>query len=283
VREAEDRNPDDLDRMGAALAGLRVRLYDSSHTIESAAADLAAWAASQGRRASLFIDSIQAARSSEALTADTPRLIVEANVAAMRVASTSHRMLTIATSEANRASYRDQSGATETNDLAAGAESRAIEFGAQTQLVLRTPKGCPDIIHVRVAKNRRARVGEFWLRLDRERHAVTEVGDPGADPKVVAEREEGARDARRAGMDRDAQTLMSIVRARPGMGSRDLRAAIVSAGHKWGRDRLDALIAHATAGVHGSRLRDDGVDRGSRHDPAYFVEAISDAHGGSNE
>ena len=143
VAEAEMRAHDVLDRMATALAGARIRFYDATWTIEAAGADLAPWAASQQRHAALFIDSIQAARLGAGAGATSPRETVEGNVAAMRSVSTVHRMLVAATSEANRASYRSEADAAQSNDLAAGAESRAIEFGAQTLLMLRTPRGIP--------------------------------------------------------------------------------------------------------------------------------------------
>jgi len=85
-------------------------------------------------------------------------------------------MLVISTSEANRAAYRDLGQAQ--NDIAAGAESRAIEYSAQTQLVLRTPPGHPDVVHVKVAKNRRALRGELFLKLDGEFHELTQCTNP---------------------------------------------------------------------------------------------------------
>jgi hypothetical protein len=260
VAEAEKRDPAVLRRMAEALADRRIRLYDATHTIESGAADLAAWAKAEGRQAALFIDSIQAARSDAALSADSPREIVEANVAAMRVASTGHRMLVGATSEANRASYRNEQASEQSNDLAAGAESRAIEFGAQTLLMLRTPKDHPDLVHVRIAKNRRAYVGEFWLKLDRERHALAECRAPSADPNVTAAKTEAKRRAAVVDVERDAKAVAGAVRANPGIGERDLRAALRTAGHRWGRDRLNAAKRRLAAGFGGDRLVDRSED-----------------------
>lgn len=255
VAQAELRDPSTLEAMTEALAGLRLRFYDATHTIESAAADLAAWAATEQRPAMLLIDSLQAATSMLALGAPSPREHVEANVRAMRVIVAQHRMLVIATSEANRASYRNEDAADTSNDLAAGAESRAIEFGAQTQLVLRTPKDHPDVIHVRVAKNRRADRGEFWLRLDRDRHIVEECPDPNADPQALAERQEQRRAGVRAEVLRDAEALAALLVRHPdGLGKRELRAALKAAGHKWGVERLDAARVALRAGHKGVHL-----------------------------
>jgi len=272
IEEAEGRESEVLDRMRVALAELHVRLYDATWTIDAAAADLATWAKSEGRQAALFLDSIQATRSAASLGAETPRTIVEANVAAMRVASTAHRMLVVATSEANRASYRSDVAIDQSNDLAAGAESRAIEFGAQTQLMARTPKGHPDVIHVRITKNRRAHVGEFWLRLDREAHNVAECDNPERDPRIASARAEGKLASNRANVESDALALMAIVRAEPSIGERELRAAIKEGGHGWGRDRLNAAKRIARAGIGGSRL----VNRGDDSHADWHVEASRD-------
>jgi KaiC/GvpD/RAD55 family RecA-like ATPase len=276
VAQAELRAPDVLDRLAVALASTRVRLYDATWTIEAAGADLAAWAASEGRRAALFIDSIQAARSARSAEATSPRELVEANVAAMRSVATAHRMLVVATSEANRASYRNEQAAEQSNDLAAGAESRAIEFGAQTLLMLRTPKGHADVIHARLVKNRRARVGEFWLRLDRERHQLMACDNPEADPTVAAEKAERKRAANRADLAREAKVLMGCVRGRTDLSARDLRTAVKLAGHRWGHETLPAIIERAVAGVDGERL----VNRGDAQRCRWNLEADASADRG---
>jgi hypothetical protein len=262
VEQAERRDPETLARMRAALGGLRIRLYDARYTIDAAAADLGARAASQGRRAVLFIDSIQAARSAAALGADSPREQVEGNVAAMRAASTEYRMLVIATAEANRGSYRSETLTEQVNDMAAGAESRAIEYGAQTLLMLRTPKGHPNVIHARIVKNRRATTGvDFWLRLDRDRHTLTECPDPTVDPTLRAEEHRRAREGIKAAVVRDADELLKVLRKHPaGIGEKALRAALPSAGLKWGVERTEAAKAVLADGHRGVRL----VDRGNR-------------------
>ncbi len=277
VAQAEQRDPSELDNMAEALAGVRVRLYDATHRIESAAADLATWAKAEGRRAALFLDSLQAVRSELATTVDTPRALVEANVAAIRAVSTGYRLLVVATSEANRASYRSDDAAAVANDLASGAESRAIEFGAQTLLMLRTPKGEPDVIHANLAKNRRAERGEFWLRLDRDRHSLTETGNPAENPAAVAERREQDRAANRGKVKRDATDLAGVLRGQPqGLGTNELRAQLRIAGVTMGRDRLDAAKTMLANGLDGVRL----VNRGDDNKDRWVLEAIAEAgHG----
>lgn len=217
--------------MAAALAEVPIRLYGAEHTIEDAAKDLAQFAA--GRPCALFADSQQTVRSSR--KTDGPRERIEAVAAAQREAAELYRMISVSTSEANRASYRNAEAATSSNDLAAGAESRAIEFSAQTLLMLRTPKDHPDIIHVRVAKNRRASTGEFWLRIDREKHSLTQCEDP----TNTSTSEDTKRTERRRNILQDAQCLAKVLDG-TALGERELRAALRVAGYGWGTDRTDA-------------------------------------------
>lgn len=261
VAEAEQRRPDTLDRLATALRGLRVRLYDGRHSIESAAADLADWCEAEQSRGMLMVDSLQAAHSDAGPPAATDRELVTANVRAIRDAGSRHRLLTVATSEANRVSYRDPD-ATQSRgrDMASGAESRAIEFSAQTLLMLRTPEGHDDVISVSMPKNRRADRGTFWLRLDRETHTVAECANPTADPRDAIDERRATRQAERSL--RDALKLVPILEAHPaGLGELALRRAAGGAGLKWGPARLNAARDALVAGVDGVRLVDIGEER----------------------
>lgn len=269
VAEAEARDPEVMARLADSLEGLMLRIYGPEHTIESAAADLAGWAGAEERRAALFIDSIQTVRcdASGDIHSRDPRALIDASVAAVRQVSDRYRMLVVCTSEANRSSYRSAESAADQNDLASGAESRSIEFGAQTLLVLRTPKGHADTIHVRVAKNRRAKRGDFYLRLDYERHALSVVDKPGHGA------DEPDADAARAGkvrarVESDAADLLRLLAKHPGLGSRELRG-IVRAELGWGVPRLDAAVSRLQSGVQGSRL----VNRGEGQRRQWFVQA----------
>jgi replicative DNA helicase len=274
VAQCEGRDPAVLAQIGEALSKLLVRFYGSSHTIEAAADDLAAWGAKEGRRTALVLDSLQTVRAAEAESAASPRELVDLNVRAMRAKGSQHSMLMIATSEANRSSYRDDEAVDRTNDIAAGKESGSIEFSAQTLIMVRTPKGHANVIRACVPKNRRgARAGlEFFLQLDRDRHSLVECADPSADPnrKAGASAEERARN--RARVESDAASLASIIRYQPGVGERGLRAAVKLAGHSWGKDRLDAAKACLEGGLKGQRL----TNRGSKSAAAYHLEVVSE-------
>jgi hypothetical protein len=264
IAQCEGRDPMVLEQMAASLAGIRVRFYDARHTIEAAADDVAAWAAQEGRRPALVLDSLQTVRAIGSVGASGPRELVDLNLGAIRAKGTEHRMLMVATSEANRGSYRNDDAAETSSDMAAGKESGGIEFGAQTLMVLRTPKGHPDHVHVRVPKNRRgARAGfEFFLRLDREHHELGECTDPTTDPDAATQAAAQKRQHNRSVVDADAMVLAGIVRTRPGIGERELRGAIRATGHRWGVERLNGARELLRTGRRGERLVDRGTGKG---------------------
>lgn len=260
IDDIEARDPETITDIAEALRLARVKLYDFEWTIDAAADDLARRAAVDGRRAALFVDSLQTASSAEglALREATPRSIVEANARAVRAAATNHRMLVVSTSEANRAAYRG--GVEDQNPMAAGAESRALEFSAQTLLVLKTPKGHPDVVHVEVPKNRgHVRGVAMFFRLDRERHALTECGDPALEPAAAAKADETKRAKGRASVLADADVLADVLRRHPsGIHETNLRAEIRRAGIVMGTERLKAAQAALADGHRGVKLINRG-------------------------
>jgi RecA/RadA recombinase len=278
IAECEQRDPEVLDRMADALSALRIRFYDSTHTIESAADDLGTWASAEGRRAAFVVDTVQTIRCVAGAGAKGPRELVESNAAALRAVGAKHKLLILMLSEANRGSYRSDDAADTTNDMASGAESRAIEFMAQTLMMLRTPKGHADVVHVRVPKNRKgAKAGfEFFLKLDRDRHALTECTDPTVDPSELAERDDKRRKKNVADIARMAVELARIVRSSPQMGERALRTAVKLAGHTWGVETLEAVKGYLSAkGCNGMRL----VNRGGAKAASYCLEPIAPGAG----
>jgi KaiC/GvpD/RAD55 family RecA-like ATPase len=265
VRDVEARDPRTMVSLAEALSALNVRLYDSGWTIEAVAADVAARCAAEKSKGVLFIDSLQTVCSSGSVIATNPREIVEANVRAVRVASEHHRLLVISTSEANRGAYRNgQQG--EQDPIASGAETRAIEFGAQTLLYMSTPKDHADVIKVHVAKNRRAQTRvDFWLRLDRERQSVEECEKPS---DTSSDRSEQTDVARQARLENAARGLIRVLLAKPGLGSREVRLE-ASRGRLGGNEMVDAaMMMLRTDGLDGYRL----TNRASDTRPKWFVE-----------
>lgn len=243
-RSCEERDIDTLEGIAEHFKDVPIRFYDDGHTIESAAADLAARAAERRTRAALFVDSVQTCRSQAGDAAENPRELVTANVRAIRAAATTHKLIAVATSEMNRGAYRTVDAAETTNDMAAGKESGAIEFSARLLLALRSVRGESDMLEMRVAKNKHGPSGgRIFLRIDRRHMIVSETSAPDV---PAEEREAGtrslAKNARR--VKGDARVVADLILRNQGIGERDLRAKLAAAGHGWGRSRLDAAKEH---------------------------------------
>jgi KaiC/GvpD/RAD55 family RecA-like ATPase len=177
--DCEVREARTLEHMAEELDKLPIRFYGDEHTIESAAEDLATWAATLGKRAFFGIDSIQTVTSEAGVDADGPREFVTANVRAVRTVTTRHRLLTVATSEMGRGSYRNQQQALQQDDMAAGKESGAIEYSARVLLALRTVKGQPGLVNCKVVKNKLGQSQvEFHMNIDKRRQLLTECSGP---------------------------------------------------------------------------------------------------------
>jgi len=262
----------------------RVQLWGYETSVPEAAEKLAAKAASEGRKAALFIDSLHAAATLQAKGGETAKELVEKIVKVIRECADKYRMLLVASCESNREAYGDSG--TRTGNLSAGAESRTIEFAAQTLIVLRVVEGHEEdvahypnlgeagevagpIIHFRVAKNRRAREGEWWGHFDRETHRYVAVEKPktkgelkraakAAETTAKAEQKATTKAAAKAAAAekpaRDDETLLRIVSRNPGVS----RQSAMGAG-KLNRDRFDAAL-----GRLGSKVR---VERGGGRSP----------------
>ena len=191
-------------------------MYDAEHTIESAAADLDAYAKKLGKRAALIGDSLQTVRSVAARTAETPRAIIDANVASARREAVSRRILALFTSEMARAGYRNEQSAEGFNDMAAGKESGSIEYQARTQIVLRPVKDQLGVIHVNVPKMKPGGDCEFWLTLNKARHSLVERSQP--ESETPRGREASKVDAARRQVEADARVLTEVVLRNPGIG-----------------------------------------------------------------
>lgn len=129
----------------------------------------------------LILDSIQRVSSSRPLPVDTPRARVESAVYAAARSQKIDGHLVLATCELSRAAYRG--GKDEAiEDLAAFAESRAVEYFATTALVMRSVVEQDWLVDVTMPKNRNGTKKPFRLRLDPWRASMHEVGvDPVAD------------------------------------------------------------------------------------------------------
>lgn len=244
--EMNDRNASTLDEIEATLQGLPLRFYDYSWTIDAATADLAAWARADGAPAFFFADSLHTVRSAAGQDAPTVREVIEANLVALRFAHENHRMTVWCTAEMSRAGYANERWAADANPMAASAEARAAEYWAQTMLVLTSPKDFPNLVHVRVPKNRGAGMskGEFWLSLQHARHEMVECANPEENPEVIEEREQKKRAITNDRNTRDAEALGAYMLSHPGIVWRDLETdASTEPTLQFGRKRLDKALA----------------------------------------
>ena len=277
--DCEVRNTATLERMSEAFGTLPIRYYRADMTIESSADDLALWAKERGTGACLIVDSIQTVTSSKVIgrrdDLSTRELVTE-NVRALKNVAMRHKLIALATSEMNRSAYRNGKGSGEDqNDMASGAESRAIEYLARVLLTLRSVKGDGDLVEVALPKNKHGRSGEsFFLRIDRRRMMLFESEGPPApdsapeDEKAERERVTAARLASQEALvsaakqetyRREEAILVAVVAEQPGIGTHELRAAMAAKLGGCGRARVDDTIARL-----GKRLRIDPGARGAR-------------------
>jgi replicative DNA helicase len=266
--DCEARSSDTMQDLESAFADLpNVFMYGPDWTIEAAANDLVNRAANQ--RAALFIDSIQTVtcESVASLRDATPREVVAANVRAVRSVATRHRLIAMATSEMNRNAYRSVKSADESNDMAAGKESGAVEYGARVMVSLRSVKDHGDLVQLRVVKNKHGpsypATSDLFLQLDRARQQLTEAATPA---HGAGEARDERADAKVA---RDARTLLGVIASRPGIGSRKLREACTLGPTAIGR-ALDHLEKTG-------RVENRPEAHGDRHDPHYFAIAKEEA------
>ena len=267
-RECEEREPATVERMREELQGLRIRFYGYAHTIESAAADLHAWAvretpAGQQVRTFLGIDSIQtvsseATRHMEASGREvSPRAIVSANCIAVKLTAIRLQMMMIFTSEMARAAYRTKDAAEEVNDMAMGKESGAIEYVARVQLALRSVKGSADLLELSVVKNKHGRSGDsIFLSIDRARQTIKQTDTPEASKR--ADRAEAGRAQIMGDAAKCACVIASWYAANPGevLGTNRLRREMRARFGSFGNERTDtALVALGAASVKVAALR----------------------------
>ena len=275
--DCEIRDANTLGLIQSADGGLPVRFYRSDTTIEAASDDLALWARQRGSQAALIVDSIQTVVCTASRGSDLgAREVVTANVQAFKNCAMRHKLIALATSEMNRAAYRNGNTADQ-NDMASGAESRAIEFLARVLLTLRSVKGEPNLVEVAIPKNKHGPSGvSFHLHLDRRRMMLFESEGPVVPDTEAAKEDEKAlkeRLAAEALAAREASAvlarqelhlkeealLLAAVAEQPGIGVHELRAAVAAKLGGCGRARVDDAIARL-----GKRLRIEQGPRGAK-------------------
>ena len=267
-KDCEERDVDVVSTMAEALGGLPIKLYDDTWSIEAAARDLADVAAATGGRACLVVDSIQAVSSEASARGErdgrelSTRETVTSNVRAFRAAATRYKLLAFATGEMNRGAYRSVLAAEQSDDMASGKESGAIEYSARVMLALRNVKKEPGKIEVRIVKNKHGTLGSFFLEIDRRQMKLAECEAP-ADTTAV---EEAAKEAKHAVRDRRVdevgeRIVAGLLRARKKLTTRnDLRELV----------RGDTVIADKAI----TRLQQAGRIEGGRGQPFVVVQGL---------
>lgn len=146
----------------------------------------------------LLVDSLQTVRTRRgAQEFRSLRERIMDNARTARRLAVEHHLAVIYTSEVNRGWYRARKEEDRSSDLAAFAEAR-IEFSADVLLLLRASEEDPDLVEIRIPKNRLGDRRPFLVRLDRARASFTMVeGDPrqGLQEAAESQRVEGVKGA----------------------------------------------------------------------------------------
>lgn len=248
--DCERRSPEDLARIGDAV--VPIRLYDRQWTIEAAGDDIASWAAQRGTRAILGLDSVQTVQCDSEISSRLPLNASDAvteRTRAIRDVARRHRLIAIATSEMSRAAYRSRAVDDRIEDLAAAKHSGAIEYVAKVILSLRSVKGETDLVQLSVAKNKHGPRLEgddaLHLRMDRDRQILVQTEHVPTNPKERNAERDGAN-AERVLV--DAARAAVVLADKPGLGTREVRAAVRARGGG-GRDRIEAALAALDDGL----------------------------------
>jgi hypothetical protein len=175
---------------------------------------------------------------------------------ALRDVATQHKLIAIATSEMARGAYRSKDSAEQSNDLASAKESGAIEYSARALISLRSVQGEPDLIEVRIPKNKHGPKGEvFHLRLDRASQTLRQVEAPDRQDAAMASNDRAMEKVKG-----DAAMAANVVAARQGLGVREYYAELRSTYGSFSTGRADAALARLGPAL----VRVSGRGRSSR-------------------
>ena len=262
----ERRNGADLDDLEHRLGPLAIELFDASTTIEAAAARVAALCAEKNARGVLIIDSLDTVACDAELLPGGPNgevAVARARAIACKAVARKHRLITFATQEMNRGGFRSEEAVASANDLAVGKYGG--EFQAHVQLTLRNVKDEPNVLHVKLPKNKLRPPGcdvdGLYLEIDRGPHtlAVSDFEPGGGGEERDAAREERAR-VRNIAKSLAARAHLAVVlMLEPGLGRNE--AAIRLQARGLGRDAARDVLA----GGWPELVRGPGPRRSWRH------------------
>lgn len=227
-------------------------------TVESVDAQLAALA---GESISiLIVDSIQTVRAAGSTDADSPRLRVDAVLAALKAASRHH--LVIFTSEINRGAYREVPGQQRPNDLAAGKESGGIEYGAHLVLLLRSVADEHDLVDVGMPKNRLGQKLPWRMRINFSRASFAEVDLP--------QSPSGSGECADLEFERDVEEARDALRKHPGINGNEAWIAKFKGGKR------EVGTSRARGAVRFLYGNDEVENRGTRKQPRLYLRSLSE-------
>jgi KaiC/GvpD/RAD55 family RecA-like ATPase len=226
-RELNADHPDVLGRLRMATAEMDINILpdedeEKPHpTIEDAAAFLRSKPNAVGYVFGL--DSLHRVRSATESERDDQRTQIEKRMAALRNLRR-EGVLVLFTAEAGRASYASKNPDRRQSPLAAGAESRAIEYGSDVLLFLSAADG--DLVRGELAKNRPGRQrATFSLRLDPGPAKFEGVTD-----EILSETEDaGVAEKRVTRLKRVGEKILRQLKKNPdGMTTSALRAVVAA-------------------------------------------------------
>jgi hypothetical protein len=171
-----------------------------------------------GRRKVVVVDSIQTVPTRQNVR-DVPSLRerIMGNARLARALAVEHGLVMIYTSEVNRSWYRARKEEDRASDLAAFAEAR-IEFSGDVLLAMRAMDEDPDLVEVRIPKNRLGTRQPFLLRLDRTRARFEAVdGDYATAMRSAADTER---------LDEAREAILRELTEHPGMTRRQLQELV---------------------------------------------------------
>lgn len=172
----------------------------------------------------LLVDSLQSVRADCAEALDSLREQIEAKMRLLEFAA--KRGLTVVViSETNRSFYRARSESQRIAPIAAGAESRSIEYVARVLITLQVERNAlVDPVKASIDKNS-APGGEkprFQLRLDSATARLYEI-----DAKVAAQQEAEAEEEKAASKRRQLrENIRSALLRKPGAKASDIRSRV---------------------------------------------------------
>jgi hypothetical protein len=163
----------------------------------------------------VIVDSIQTVRTRRPPTDfSSLRERIMWNARTARRLPVEHNLVMIYTSEMNRGWYRAKKEEDRASDLAALAEAR-IEYAGDVLLAMRSSDEDPDLVTIRIAKNRLGDRTPSLLRLDRKRALFVPVdGEAGASAAAEA--------AKRQVVDETLERILRALKKTPDLTSRQL-------------------------------------------------------------